>query len=230
MSTSSDEFDFPEFTEEELNRIDSIANAAFATDSAELVTAPDPRSRKSSFSVFDLTEEELKLLDESVANLESGNSIQISSESELPSASTGPATSYIEISLESHPSTLAPSPAPILGRASSPSPTPSTKMSLYAKFRLSRNSLSVSDLVGPAWCELQFDYGLRGGRHLPTSQRPAVLESRTGKIIPVRKDVAEKNDVIKQGGTHRLSTRNSSERFGPPKSQLPPKLERISGG
>ncbi|KAG8742609.1 hypothetical protein FRC10_001207 [Ceratobasidium sp. 414] len=214
MSTSTDEFEFTEFTEEELNRIDSIADAAFASDTAAPRSAEpaltleknepslpitDSRSRKSSFSVFDLTEEELRLLDESVAHLESNNSIQLSSGSEPPSTSARSTTSYIEISLESPlPSTLASSPAPTLGRASSP---PTVTMSLYTQFRLLRNGLTVSDLVGPAWCELQFDYGLRGGRHLPASQRPAALQSRTGKVIPVQLDVAEKNDVVKQGGS-----------------------------
>ncbi|KAG9126774.1 hypothetical protein FRC07_002010 [Ceratobasidium sp. 392] len=223
MSTSTDEFDFTEFTEEELGRIDSIADAAFASDSAvwptlctsiepttnygeaePILPEPNSRSRKSSgFSVFDLTEEELRLLDESVAHLESGPSIQSSPGNEPPSTASVRSTApYIEISLESPlPSTLDASPAPTLGRDSSFSPAPITTMSLYTQFRLSRNSLSVSDLVGPAWCELQFDYGLRGGRHLPASQRPAVLQSRTGKAISVKKDVAAKNDIIKQGGT-----------------------------
>ncbi|KAG8708400.1 hypothetical protein FRC09_001275 [Ceratobasidium sp. 395] len=222
-AASSDEFDFTEFTEEDLSQIDSIADVALASDATVwpmLYSSIEPttnleesqstlpetcsRSRKSSgYSVFDLTEEELRLLDKSVAHLEPGHSIQLSPRNEPPSiASARSIVPHIEISLESPlPSTLADSPAPTLGRDSSLSPAHTTQMSLYSQFRLSRNSLSVSDLVGPAWCELQFDYGLRGGRHLPASQRPAVLQSRTGKVIPVQKDVAAKNDVIKKGGT-----------------------------
>ncbi|KAF8600895.1 hypothetical protein BDV93DRAFT_525147 [Ceratobasidium sp. AG-I] len=72
--------------------------------------------------------------------------------------------------------------------------------SLYAKFRLKRNSLSVSDLVAPSWCEVQFDYSLRSGRDLPARQRPPEFTSRTGKTITMRKEVAvEKEKLLKKG-------------------------------
>ncbi|QRV94888.1 defects in morphology protein 1, precursor [Ceratobasidium sp. AG-Ba] len=218
MNVSDDEFEFTDFTEEELSQIDSVADAAFASQSIVWPVAPtdtrpeadiradepelpatDPRSRKSSgLTIIDLTEEELRLLDQSVAHLES--SIHLPPEINPPAAtaSTRPSTQHIEVSLES-PLLLPSSPAPTLGRSSrSPSPT---SMSLYSLFRSSRNSLSVSDIVGPAWCELQYDYGLRGRRHLPVSKRPTQVVSRTGKIIPVQKSVAAKNDVVKKGGT-----------------------------
>ncbi|KAF8274273.1 exonuclease V a 5' deoxyribonuclease-domain-containing protein [Lactarius quietus] len=60
-----------------------------------------------------------------------------------------------------------------------------------------RGTLSVSDLVGPAWCELQFDYGLRQGRQsLALADRPESFVSAKGKVITVEKKVAETNDKI----------------------------------
>ncbi|CAE6395523.1 unnamed protein product [Rhizoctonia solani] len=114
--------------------------------------------------------------------------------------STRPQLPYVEIAAESPvPSTLVASPAPTLGR--SPSPSPPEMASLYSRFRASRNSLSVSDLVGPVWCEVQFDYGLRGKRYLPPSLRPKVVETRSGKKIPVQQEVAIKNDRVLKKGT-----------------------------
>jgi exonuclease V len=163
-----------------------------------------PHSRKSSgFSTVELTEEELRLIEESVARLESKDS-QFSpatgSENALSTHSTYSRPAYIEVALESPvPSTLVASPAPTVGR--SPNPSPSIMASLYSLFRSSRKSLSVSDLVGPIWCEVQFDYGLRGGRHLPISQRPEVLQTRLGKEIQVQKNVAVENDRVLKKGT-----------------------------
>ena len=160
--------------------------------------------------MFDLTEEELKLLDESVAHLGSDSGAEVAPEVESDDAILPEPTRllppHIEIVLEPPvPSTLAPSPAPTLGRTPTPPPTftltPSATLSLYAKFRLYRNSLSVSDLVGPSWCEVQFDYGLRGGRNLPVEQRPAVFMSRTGKSIAVRKEIAAENEAVMKKGT-----------------------------
>lgn len=73
--------------------------------------------------------------------------------------------------------------------------------SLYTKFRLKRASLSVSDLVGPSWCEFQFDYGLRSGRGLPVERRPTVFTSGTGKSITMRKEVAAENDAAMKKGS-----------------------------
>ncbi|CAE6473993.1 unnamed protein product [Rhizoctonia solani] len=206
---TDDEYEFTEFTEDELRAIDSTAEAALGTVSDPQATRLDPvatqgdlpRSRKSSgFSTFDLTEEELQLIDRSVAHL-------------LPDTGAGPSyvdvpstqqtrsqPSHVEISLESPvPSTLVGSPAPTLGRT--PSPSVPEMASLYSRFRATRNSLSVSDLVAPAWCEFQFDYGLRGKRHLSPSLRPEVLETRSGKKIQVQREVAVKNDRILKKGT-----------------------------
>lgn len=169
--------------------------------------------------MFDLTEEELRLLDESVARLESDSGVEVAPEIKssnvTPPESVRLPPSHIEIAFEpTAPSTLAPSPAPTLGRTPTPTLTPtltqSAILSLYAKFRLYRNSLSVSDLVGPSWCEVQFDYGLRGGRGLPVEQRPTVFTSRTGKSIAVRKEIAAENEAVMKKGTVSLLCSSST--------------------
>ncbi|EAU92574.2 hypothetical protein CC1G_06585 [Coprinopsis cinerea okayama7 len=71
--------------------------------------------------------------------------------------------------------------------------------SLMDLFRTKR-ILSVTDLVGPTWCEVQYDYGLRQRRSRPIKDRPTSFKSATGKEIKVEAKVAEKNDVrTKQG-------------------------------
>ncbi|KZT08784.1 uncharacterized protein LAESUDRAFT_697055 [Laetiporus sulphureus 93-53] len=53
--------------------------------------------------------------------------------------------------------------------------------------------LSVTDLVGPAWCEVQFDYGLRQKRSLKPEKRPESFTTAKGNTITVDKDVAADN-------------------------------------
>ncbi|KAL0068603.1 hypothetical protein AAF712_004318 [Marasmius tenuissimus] len=67
------------------------------------------------------------------------------------------------------------------------------------RFRRTRH-LSVTDLVSPAWCEVQFDYGLRQGRHKKLEVRPDSFISKSGKEIKVEKKVAASNDVVLQKG------------------------------
>ena len=93
----------------------------------------------------------------------------------------------------------------------------------FEMFR-SRGSLSVSDLVGPAWyvprlllrcswmnmnewvdvcanrCEVQFDYGLRQGRSLALADRPDSFVSAGGKALTVNKKLAKVNEKgLKRG-------------------------------
>ncbi|KAH9033047.1 exonuclease V a 5' deoxyribonuclease-domain-containing protein [Lactarius hengduanensis] len=65
----------------------------------------------------------------------------------------------------------------------------------FEKYR-SRGTLSVSDLVGPAWCEVQFDYGLRQGRSRALADRPEAFVSAEGKVITVEKKVAQTNERV----------------------------------
>ncbi|KAI0299774.1 exonuclease V [Russula brevipes] len=59
-----------------------------------------------------------------------------------------------------------------------------------------QGTLSVSDLVGPAWCEVQFDYGLRQGRSLALAFRPDSFVSAEGKVITVAKKAAAVNERV----------------------------------
>ncbi|KAI0003844.1 exonuclease V [Russula compacta] len=68
----------------------------------------------------------------------------------------------------------------------------------FEEFRF--RTLSVSDLVGPAWCEVQFDYGLRQGRSRPLANRPDAFVSAEGKVISVDKKVAEVNEETMERG------------------------------
>ncbi|KZT73292.1 hypothetical protein DAEQUDRAFT_684244 [Daedalea quercina L-15889] len=64
------------------------------------------------------------------------------------------------------------------------------------RFRKWKKYFSVSDLVGPAWCEVQFDYGLRQKRHLAPEQRPDTFVTDEGKTITVDKSVAQENNRV----------------------------------
>ncbi|WWD09676.1 hypothetical protein V865_007804 [Kwoniella europaea PYCC6329] len=72
-------------------------------------------------------------------------------------------------------------------------------MSPFQQFR-KRGYLSVSDLVGPVWCETQYDYRLRTLPYLPPSQRPDIIKSKEGNEIVVDKVKVEgKEKILKRG-------------------------------
>ncbi|TDL26340.1 hypothetical protein BD410DRAFT_825569 [Rickenella mellea] len=75
-----------------------------------------------------------------------------------------------------------------------------TQQSPYYIYRLERDVLSVTDLSAPAWCELQFDYGLRQKRSMPIQRRPKTFVTEKGKEIVVEKTVAQRNDRTQQAG------------------------------
>ncbi|KAI9058437.1 hypothetical protein FKP32DRAFT_1669281 [Trametes sanguinea] len=64
----------------------------------------------------------------------------------------------------------------------------------FQQFRRWNNMLSVTDLVGPSWCEVQFDYGLRQKRYKKLEDRPQSFVTAEGKTITVVQDLAGKND------------------------------------
>ncbi|KAI0320074.1 exonuclease V [Amylostereum chailletii] len=73
-------------------------------------------------------------------------------------------------------------------------------VSPFQQFRRWRKTLSVSDLVGPSWCEVQFDYGLRQGRAGKLEDRPASFVTAQGKVIEVEKNTAVQNDKVTKSG------------------------------
>ncbi|KAM5535890.1 hypothetical protein V8D89_010508 [Ganoderma adspersum] len=68
-----------------------------------------------------------------------------------------------------------------------------TKRSPYEQFRGWNRLLSVTDITGPSWCEVQFDYGLRQKRHKKLADRPASFMTAEGKTITVAHQVAAVN-------------------------------------
>ncbi|ORX37445.1 exonuclease V [Kockovaella imperatae] len=77
--------------------------------------------------------------------------------------------------------------------------TGSLQSSPFELFR-PKGRLSVSDLVGLVWCEMQYDYRLRTLPHLPPHKRPTVITTRTGEQISVDKVKVEgKEKVLKRG-------------------------------
>ncbi|KAK7695108.1 hypothetical protein QCA50_002298 [Cerrena zonata] len=81
---------------------------------------------------------------------------------------------------------------PTLWKKQGPSP--------FEKFRSWKGFLGVTDLTGPSWCEVQFDYSLRQRRYLKLGDRPASFITADGKEIAVDKSVAAINDVVTQRG------------------------------
>ncbi|KAF5312739.1 hypothetical protein D9619_002639 [Psilocybe cf. subviscida] len=61
-------------------------------------------------------------------------------------------------------------------------------------------SVSVTDLVGPSWCEVQYDYGLRGKRSRPVKNRPKSFVSASGKTIVPTVAVAQTNENTTRQG------------------------------
>ncbi|WWC86518.1 uncharacterized protein L201_001395 [Kwoniella dendrophila CBS 6074] len=73
------------------------------------------------------------------------------------------------------------------------------RLSPFQQFR-KKGYLSVSDLVGPLWCETQYDYRLRTLPFLPPSQRPDTIKSKDGNEIVVDKvKVEDKEKILKRG-------------------------------
>ncbi|KAI5982743.1 exonuclease V [Pisolithus albus] len=79
-----------------------------------------------------------------------------------------------------------------------------TADSPYSRFCSWKGAFSVTDLVGPAWCELQYEYGLLGQKDKPLHLRPPAFISRSGKQILVQRDRAtSSNRRLKRGkSTH----------------------------
>ncbi|KAL7415211.1 exonuclease V [Mrakia frigida] len=72
--------------------------------------------------------------------------------------------------------------------------------SLFALYRR-RNFFSVTDLAAPTWCEVQYDYGLRGKRFLKPSDRPTTFITSKGNVIAPDLEKAVANDKTMKKGT-----------------------------
>ncbi|OJA10311.1 hypothetical protein AZE42_05193 [Rhizopogon vesiculosus] len=79
---------------------------------------------------------------------------------------------------------------------------PKQDKSPYERFCSWKKGFSVTDLVSPVWCEVQYEYGLYGERHRPLERRPSSFISRNGKEIQVQQKVAQHNDrTLKRGAS-----------------------------
>ncbi|ORY90833.1 exonuclease V a 5' deoxyribonuclease-domain-containing protein [Leucosporidium creatinivorum] len=74
--------------------------------------------------------------------------------------------------------------------------------SLWERFRKRRGwgGLSVSDLVGPSWCEVQHSYRLSSKSHLPPEERPATIVTSTGATIPLNQKRTVAREVVLDKG------------------------------
>ncbi|KAI0335835.1 hypothetical protein GY45DRAFT_1316576 [Cubamyces sp. BRFM 1775] len=86
---------------------------------------------------------------------------------------------------------------------------PKSRPTPFQQFRSWNKVLSVTDLVGPSWCEVQFDYGLRQQRYRRLEDRPTTFVTAEGKTINVVQDVAAKNDrtVARGKSVHKVLER-----------------------
>ncbi|KAF8910084.1 exonuclease V a 5' deoxyribonuclease-domain-containing protein [Gymnopilus junonius] len=170
-----------DFTEEDFAQIDAaIASASRAEGPPGKVSF---QSDLFDLNLRTLTAEDFERLDNDAigrsSNVNGGPSVQI----EIEDTTTGLSMGSENI-LDENMNTMGPAKA---------------KLSPLAQFRL-WTSLSVTDLVSPAWCEVQYDYGLRGRRSRPINKRPKSFTSSSGKTISPEVSVVQKNDVrTKQG-------------------------------
>ncbi|KAI0647988.1 exonuclease V [Trametes meyenii] len=83
------------------------------------------------------------------------------------------------------------------------------KLTPFEQFRRWKRVLSVTDLVGPSWCEVQFDYGLRQKRYKKLEARPSSFVTAEGKTITVVQAVAAQNDrtVTRGKSVHKVLER-----------------------
>ncbi|SRR5260221_1810127 len=83
---------------------------------------------------------------------------------------------------------------------SSPEVMKIRRLNLLRVFR-PLGSLSVTDLVGPQWCEVKFEYTLRwGNRWERVTQKPSHIVTARGKRIAVEKATAQQSEDIMVSG------------------------------
>ncbi|KAJ3789278.1 exonuclease V [Lentinula aff. detonsa] len=118
-------------------------------------------------------------------------------------ASTSKSLSHVQVELEGQleGTTMITEPySNSLGDSSKSKSKEAQHISPLQQFRRNR-IFSVTDLVSPAWCEVQFDYGLRQQRHRKLQYRPASFVTEQGKEIIVDQGVAAKSDATKKTGS-----------------------------
>ncbi|CAO1617152.1 unnamed protein product [Parajaminaea phylloscopi] len=59
---------------------------------------------------------------------------------------------------------------------------------------------SVTELVGPTWCEVSYQYGILGQSSLPLAERPLEVTLPSGQVIKPNTDLVQRKEVIQQKG------------------------------
>ncbi|KDQ63099.1 hypothetical protein JAAARDRAFT_75646 [Jaapia argillacea MUCL 33604] len=176
MSTSEAEYDAFDwsFTSEDYANIDAFTHAALSSTPSPpvLVDSPSVARGDGSGPSLEINKGEPEA-ERGVETDRGGPEIIIEIEGER-------ADSYVHATLKASFQSKEPSP--------------------FERFRAWRHALSVSDLTGPAWCEVQFDYGLRQKRFKKLEDRPTSFVSAQGRQISVDKKVAQQNDKVLQRG------------------------------
>ncbi|KZV63710.1 hypothetical protein PENSPDRAFT_691438, partial [Peniophora sp. CONT] len=114
----------------------------------------------------------------------------------IPSPKAPPSTTAAPSTI---PSPTAP-PSTKAARSTKAAPRAASRSSPRGQHRAFWKTFSVSDLTAPAWCEVQFDYGLRQGRWRELDQRAPSILTAHNKIIRVDMDIAAENDrAMKEG-------------------------------
>ncbi|KAI0783135.1 exonuclease V [Abortiporus biennis] len=190
---SSDEFpdDFADFTEEDFATIDQAVIEASAPSIPQAQpTCPSPTHIHQT-PVVTSTKDTIDIVE--VLEGFGGPAVAISLE--VSAADTSSLHSKAQD--ESH---IFPPPFPQPKLAPKPAHWSPFQRSPFQRFRQRNGTLSVTDLTGPAWCELQFDYGLRQKRSRKLESRPTSFVTAEGKTIDVNKKVAKVNDQITTKG------------------------------
>ncbi len=60
--------------------------------------------------------------------------------------------------------------------------------------------LSVSDLVGPSWCEYAYQYNILSLSHLPPALRPETITTEAGQTLAAAADLVAAKEVTLQAG------------------------------
>lgn len=79
-----------------------------------------------------------------------------------------------------------------------------TPPSSVADYVSRRQLLSVTDIVRPAWCEYEFQYGVLSLSHLPLARRPSEINTPEGNtIVPSYVELQQREKVFQAGtGVH----------------------------
>ncbi|KZV76389.1 hypothetical protein PENSPDRAFT_598720 [Peniophora sp. CONT] len=214
---SDDEYDsynLSEFSITDLAAVDSIATTSTTSTQASLAypsphpepPATQPCDESDEYDEFDLTEfsaADLACVDSTTATLVNSPSQAYPSP---PSEKYNHATiaSIFNKSRDiSRTSSLQTTPSLTSSTESTSSDTRYVieGPSPYSLFRAWRKTLSVSDLVGPLWCEVQYDYGLRQRRWIELEKRPTSFLTADNNVIQVNQKIAADNDRTLKSGS-----------------------------